>query len=123
MMALHHRNVNGGKGQVVDVALYEAVFNMMEGRCRSTTCSAIVRERAGSNADRASCRPTPISRRDGKHVVIGANGDSIFKRLMTLIGRDDWANDPALADNAGRAARADELDRVIGEWTATHDAR
>jgi formyl-CoA transferase len=55
-------------------------------------------------------------------VVIGANGDSIFKRLMVLIGRDDFAADPSLADNAGRARRADELDRVIGEWTARHDA-
>jgi succinyl-CoA---D-citramalate CoA-transferase len=56
------------------------------------------------------------------HVVIGANGDSIFKRLMTLIGREDLGNDPALADNAGRAKRADELDRAIGEWTAILDA-
>ena len=55
--------------------------------------------------------------RDGQHVVIGANGDSIFKRLMTPIGRDDLGNDPALADNAGRAKRADELDAVIGAWT------
>ena len=121
MMALHHRNVNGGKGQVIDVALYEAVFNMMESTLPEYDMFCVVRERTGSNLTGIVPSNTYLSR-DQVHVVIGANGDSIFKRLMTLVGRDDLGNDPSLADNAGRAKRADELDRVIGEWTATLDA-
>ena len=121
MMALHHRNANSGKGQVVDVALYEAVFNMMEGTLPEYDMFGMVRERTGSNLTGIVPSNTYLSR-DQVHVVIGANGDSIFKRLMTLIGRDDLGNDPSLADNAGRAKRADELDRAIGEWTATLDA-
>jgi formyl-CoA transferase len=121
LMALHHRNANGGKGQVVDVALYEAVFNMMESALPEYDLAGIVRERTGSNLTGIVPSNTYLSA-DAVHVVIGANGDSIFKRLMSLIGRDDLANDPGLADNAGRAKRADELDRVIGEWTARHPA-
>jgi formyl-CoA transferase len=121
LMALHHRNVNGGKGQIVDVALYEAVFNMMESTLPEYDMLKIVRERTGSNLTGIVPSNTYLSR-DRQHIVIGANGDSIFRRLMVLIGRDDLANDPALADNAGRAKRADVLDAVIGEWTARHDA-
>ncbi len=120
MMALHHRNVNGGKGQVVDVALYEAVFNMMESTLPEFDMYGIVRERTGTNLTGIVPSNTYLTR-DGAHVVIGGNGDSIFKRLMCAIGRSDMADDPALADNAGRAGRADELDAVIGEWTAAHD--
>jgi len=121
MMALHHRNARGGKGQVVDVALYEAVFNMLESTLPEYDMFGVVRERSGSNLTGIVPSNTYLSR-DAQHVVIGANGDSIFKRLMMLIGREDLANDPALADNAGRARRVEELDRVIGEWTARHDA-
>jgi len=121
LMALHHRDVNGGNGQVVDVALYEAVFNMMESALPEYDLSGAVRERTGSNLTGIVPSNTYLSS-DQVHVVIGANGDSIFKRLMGVIGREDLANDPALADNAGRAKRAEELDRVIGEWTARHDA-
>ena len=120
LMALHHRNANGGKGQVVDVALYEAVFNMMESALPEFDMFGVVRERTGSNLTGIVPSNTYLSR-DGQHVVIGANADSIFKRLMSLIGRDDLANDPMLADNAGRAKHADELDGVIGAWTARHD--
>jgi formyl-CoA transferase len=121
LMALHHRNVNGGKGQVVDVALYEAVFNMLESTLPEYDLFGVVRERTGSNLTGIVPSNTYLSR-DAVHVVIGANADSIFKRLMGVIGREDMANDPALADNAGRAKRAEELDRVIGEWAARHDA-
>ncbi len=125
LMALHHRNANGGrssgKGQVVDVALYEAVFNMMEGALPEYDLFKEVRERTGSNLTGIVPSNTYLTR-DGQHVVIGANADSIFKRLMKVIGRMDLADDPALADNAGRAKRGDELDRVIGEWTAKYDA-
>ncbi|HYT85395.1 MAG TPA: CaiB/BaiF CoA-transferase family protein [Burkholderiales bacterium] len=121
LMALHHRDANGGKGQVIDVALYEAVFNMMEGALPEYDLFKEVRERTGSNLTGIVPSNTYLTR-DSQHVVIGANADSIFKRLMKVIGRADLADDPSLSDNAGRAKRGDELDRVIGEWTARCDA-
>ena len=125
MMALHHRNANGGRssgrGQVVDVALYEAVFNMMEGALPEYDLFDEVRERTGSNLTGIVPSNTYLTR-DAQHVVIGANADSIFKRLMKVIGREDLADDPSLADNAGRATRGEELDAVIGGWTAKYDA-
>ncbi|MEI6303788.1 MAG: CaiB/BaiF CoA-transferase family protein [Betaproteobacteria bacterium] len=120
MMALHHRNMNGGKGQVVDVALYEAVFNMMESTLPEFDMFGEVRERTGTNLTGIVPSNTYLSK-DGQHVVIAANGDSIFKRLMKAIGRPDMADDASLADNAGRAKRGDELDAVIGAWAAEHD--
>ena len=121
LIALHHRDANGGKGQVIDVALYEAVFNMMEGALPEYDLFKEVRERTGSNLTGIVPSNTYL-KRDSQHVVIGANADSIFKRLMKVIGRADLADDPSLSDNAGRAKRGDELDRVIGEWTARCDA-
>jgi crotonobetainyl-CoA:carnitine CoA-transferase CaiB-like acyl-CoA transferase len=118
LIALHHRR-NTGKGQVVDVALYEAVFNMMESSLPEFDRYGIVRERTGTNLTGivpSNTYPTA----DGRHIVIGGNGDSIFKRLMRAIGRDDLADDPALASNAGRAARADEIDGAIAAWTRAH---
>jgi len=121
LMALHHRDANGGKGQVVDVALYEAVFNMMEGALPEYDLFGETRERTGSNLTGIVPSNTYLTR-DGQHIVIGANADSIFKRLMNMIGRGDLAEDPALADNAGRTRRADELDAAIGAWTGRLDA-
>ncbi len=125
MMALHHRNMNGGrksgKGQVVDVALYEAVFAMLESTLPEFDLYGIVRERSGSNLSGIVPSNTYLAK-DGQHVLIAANGDSIFKRLCTAMGRDDLGNDPMLADNAGRAKRASELDAAIGGWAAEHDA-
>ena len=117
LMALRHRDANDGKGQVVDVALYEAVFNMMEGALPEYDLTGETRERTGSNLTGIVPSNTYLTR-DGQHIVIGANADSIFKRLMHMIGRDDLAEDPSLADNAGRAKRADELDAAIGGWSA-----
>ena len=119
MMALRQREV-GGKGQVVDVALYESVFNMMESALPEYALFGEIRERTGTNLTGIVPSNTYFTG-DGQHVVIGANGDSIFKRLMQLIGREDLASAPDLADNAGRCRRAEELDRVIGEWTAQYD--
>jgi formyl-CoA transferase len=116
LMALRHRDANGGRGQVVDVALYEAVFNMMEGALPEYDLFGDMRERTGSNLTGIVPSNTYLTR-DGQHIVIGANADSIFKRLMHMIGRRDLAEDPSLAGNAGRATRADELDSAIGEWT------
>jgi formyl-CoA transferase len=121
LMALHHRNVNKGKGQVVDVALYEAVFNMMESSLPEYDLFGEVRERRGRNLTGIVPSNTYMTR-DGQHVVIGANADNIFKRLMLAMGRKDLADDPSLADNAGRSPRADELDAAIGAWTSQHDA-
>jgi formyl-CoA transferase len=116
LTALYHRKVNGGKGQVIDVALHEAVFNVMESLIPEYSAFGVVREPAGSalpgiapsNAYRCS---------DGGVVLIAGNGDSIFKRLMSAIDRDDLGNDPALGDNAGRVKRVEELDAAIEAWT------
>ncbi len=125
LMALHHRNMNGGrasgKGQVVDVALYEAVFAMLESTLPEFDLYGVVRERSGSNLSGIVPSNTYLTK-DGQHVVIAANGDSIFNRLCAVMGRDDLGSDPALADNAGRAERAEELDAVIGGWAAEHSA-
>ncbi len=125
MMALHHRNMNGGrtsgKGQVVDVALYEAVFSMLESTLPEFDMFGVVRERTGSNLSGIVPSNTYLTK-DGQHIVIAANGDSIFKRLCAAMRRDDLGNDPSLADNAGRAKRAGELDAAIGAWAAEHDA-
>jgi len=121
LMALRHRDANGGKGQVVDVALYEAVFNMMEGALPEYDLFKEARERTGSNLTGIVPSNTYLTR-DAQHVVIGANADSIFKRLMKVIGREDLADDPALADNAGRVTQGEQLDAAIGEWTAKYDA-
>ncbi|MCL4185881.1 MAG: CoA transferase, partial [Burkholderiaceae bacterium] len=118
LMALHQRR-ESGRGQVVDVALYEAVFNMMESTLPEFDRYGLVRERTGTNLTGivpSNTYPTG----DGGHIVIGGNGDSIFRRLMRAIGRADLADDPALADNAGRAARAQEIDDAIAAWTSAH---
>jgi formyl-CoA transferase len=117
LLALHHRQANGGKGQLVDVALYEAVFSLLESTLPEYGMTGFVRERSGGALP--GITPSNTYRcKDGAYVVIGANGDSIFKRLMRLMGREDLAADPQLADNAGRTRRAEELDGAIGAWTA-----
>jgi formyl-CoA transferase len=120
MMALHNRTANGGKGQYVDVALYEAVFNMMESLIPEFDVLGFKRERAGNELPGITPSNT-YPTRDRKFVIIGANNDSIFKRLMNVIGRSDLADDPALATNAGRAPRARELDAAIETWTREHE--
>jgi formyl-CoA transferase len=120
LMAVHHRKVNGGNGQYIDVALYEAVFNMMESVLPEYDMFGMVRERSGSSLPGIVPSNTYVCR-DGKYVVIGANADSIFKRMMSAIGRDDLATDPALARNDGRVARTEEIDGVIASWCAQHD--
>ena len=120
MMALRHKEVNGGKGQVVDVALYEAVFAMMESLVPEFDVFGFVRERTGNIMPGITPSNT-YTTKDGKYVAIGANGDAIFRRLMQLMGRDDLAADPALAENAGRDARRNELYGLIGDWVAQRD--
>ena len=122
LMALQHRHASvtpdapKGRGQVVDVALYEAVFNCMESLLPEYSAFGAVREPAGSALPGiAPSNAYPCA--DG-WVLIAGNGDSIFKRLMAAIARDDLAHDPTLAGNAGRVARVAEVDAAIGAWTA-----
>jgi formyl-CoA transferase len=119
MLALYERDARGGEGQMIDVALYESVFNLTESLLPEYSAFGVSRQAAGgalpgitpSNAYRCG---------DGEYVLIAGNGDSIFKRLMTVIGRNDLGEDPALAHNAGRSERAAELDAAIEAWTGKH---
>ncbi|MDD5323918.1 MAG: CaiB/BaiF CoA-transferase family protein [Polaromonas sp.] len=113
LMALHHRNQLGA-GQVIDVALYEAVFNCMESLLPEYSAFGAVRGPAGSALP--GIAPSNAYRCKDGYALIAGNGDSIFKRLMTAIGRLDLANDPALANNTGRVARVAEIDQAIGQW-------
>ncbi|EHJ94869.1 CaiB/BaiF CoA transferase family protein [Vreelandella boliviensis] len=115
LLAIQERN-RSGLGQEIDVALYESVFAMMESLLPEFDASGQVREPSGSalpgitpsNAYRCQC---------GDYVLIAGNGDSIFKRLMGVIGREDLANDPALAHNDGRSQQAEMIDAAIQVWT------
>ena len=118
LMAIYHRKVNGGKGQVIDVALNEAVFNVMESLVPEYSAFGAIREPAGSALP--GIAPSNAYRCADGVVLIAGNGDSIFKRLMEVIGRDDFGNDPALGNNAGRVARVKELDDAIERWTRMH---
>ncbi|MDA1011333.1 MAG: CaiB/BaiF CoA-transferase family protein [Proteobacteria bacterium] len=119
LMALRQRDATG-KGQIVDVALYEAVFSLMESMVPEFDYYDFARERTGSTLLGIAPSNSYLTK-DGKYVVIGANGDSIFKRMMLAIDRVDLADDPELSGNDGRAARSDELDTIIGDWCALHD--
>jgi formyl-CoA transferase len=116
LMALHERQ-KSGQGQVIDVALYEAVFNCMESLLPEYSAFGVVREAAGSALP--GIAPSNAYRcADGGYALIAGNGDSIFKRLMACMDRNDLGADPALADNAGRVKRIIEIDEAIGQWTA-----
>jgi formyl-CoA transferase len=118
LMALRHREVRGGSGQVVDVALYEAIFAMMESMVPEFDVFGFIRERSGNIMP--GITPSSIhTSSDGKHIQIGANGDAIFKRFMQAIDRHDLADDVTLASNDGRDARRDELYGVIDRWVGS----
>jgi len=110
-----------GFGQVVDVAIYEAVFNMLEGVVPEYDGAGVVREPSGSTLTGIVPSNTYLCG-DGKYVVIGANGDSLFQRLMRAIGRPEMADDPRFANNAGRVQHEQEIDRAISEWTRANDS-
>ena len=116
LMALHEKQTSG-LGQVIDVALYEAVFNCMESLLPEYSAFGAVRGPAGSALPGIAPSNAYLCK-DGKCALIAGNGDSIFKRLMAAIGRDDLAADPALTDNAGRVKRVEEIDAAIGAWTS-----
>ncbi|MEP6391312.1 MAG: CaiB/BaiF CoA-transferase family protein [Halioglobus sp.] len=109
----------GGGGQVIDVALYESMFNLMEAIVPEYDGAGVVREPSGTTV--TGIVPTNTYRcDDGKYVVIGGNGDSIFKRLMQAAGRSDMAENPAMADNAGRVRHEAEIDAALLDWCAAH---
>jgi len=119
LMAMHHLRVNGGTGQFIDVALYEAVFAVMESLVPEYAVLGHVRERSGASLPGISPSNTYLCA-DGQPVVIAGNGDAIFKRLMTAIGRPDLAEDPELARNDGRVRHNERLDAAISAWTLQH---
>nr|WP_290699044.1 CoA transferase [Halomonas sp. UBA3074] len=115
LLALQERN-RSGLGQEIDVALYESVFAMMESLLPEFDASGQVREPSGSALP--GITPSNAYRcQGGDYVLIAGNGDSIFKRLMGVIGRDDLANDPDLAHNDGRSHQAEMIDAAIQTWT------
>lgn len=116
LMSVLHVKANGGAGQVVDVSLYESVFNLMEGLVPEYDMFGHVRERSGG-ALPGICPSNTYRTRDGRYVVIAGNSDAIFKRLMIAIDRPDLAQDPALADNTGRVAACENIDAAISAWT------
>jgi crotonobetainyl-CoA:carnitine CoA-transferase CaiB-like acyl-CoA transferase len=119
LTAVYHRDVNGGAGQVVDVAIVESVFNLMESMVPEYASAGIVRERHGSKVSGIVPSSTyPCA--DGKYIIIGGNGDSIFKRLMRVAGRADLAEDPRVARNDGRVTHEAEIDAAIEAWTRQH---
>jgi formyl-CoA transferase len=118
LTAVYHRDVNGGEGQIVDVAIYESIFNMLESTLSEYDKLGVVRERTGAKLEGivpTSTYPT----REGKFIIIGGNGDSIFRRLMTRIGRPDFAAHPEMQDNKGRVVHEKAIDDAITQWTLT----
>ena len=120
LLAMHHLNANAGKGQFIDVALYESVFAIMESLVPEYQMYGHVRERSGAALPGISPSNTYLCR-DGSYVVIAGNSDSIFKRLMQAIGRDDLGAEPELARNEGRVRHNTRLDEAISAWTGQHD--
>ena len=121
LLALQQRSKAEGSGQVVDVAIYESVFNMLESVVPEYDGADVVRGPSGSTL--TGIVPTnTYACADGKYVIIGGNADSIFQRLMRAAGRDDLADDARLRDNAGRVEHQEEVDGAISRWTATLDS-
>ena len=117
-LALLQRNKSPDEGQVVDVALYESMFNLMESVVPEYSGAGIIREASGTTI--TGIVPTnTYTCADGKYVVIGGNGDSIFKRLMVAAGHPEMAENPAMANNAGRVEHEEEIDKALSDWCAT----
>jgi formyl-CoA transferase len=119
LLAMHHIHVNRGQGQLVDVALYEAVFGVMESLIPEYAALGHVRERTGASLPGITPSNTyPCN--DGSYVIIAGNSDGIFSRLMRVVERSDLADDPALKHNDGRVARTALIDDAISAWTSRH---
>ena len=110
-----------GTGQVIDVALVESMFNLMEAVVPEFDGNGVIRQPSGSTV--TGIVPTNTYRcSDGKYIVIGGNGDSIFQRLMVAAGHPEMAEDPRLASNQGRVEHEPEIDTVLTQWCAAHDS-
>jgi len=121
LACVHRMKSPENSGQVIDTALFEAVFNLMEGVVPEYDGGGVIREPSGSTI--TGIVPTnTYSCADGKFIIIGANGDSIFKRLCEKMDRPEMADDPRLADNAGRVEHEAEIDAVIAQWTGSLDS-
>lgn len=120
-LAIIQRAKPGGTGQVIDVALYESVFNLMEGIVPEYDGAGVIREPSGSTITGIVPTNTYLCQ-DGKYVVIGGNGDSIFRRLMTVAGRPDMAENPEMAENSGRVVHQEAIDAALAEWCAGHSS-
>lgn len=122
MAIIERMNNQNNEGQVIDVALYEAVFNLMEGVVPEYSGCGAVREASGTTV--TGIVPTNTYRcQDNKFVIIGGNGDSIYKRLMNAAGRDDLGNHPEMADNAGRVVHQETIDQAISDWCGQHSSK
>ena len=121
LLALHHRQTNRGRGQFIDVALYEAVFGVMESLIPEFSALGHVRERAGASLPGISPSNT-YPCKDQRYAIVAGNSDGIFVRLMRAIGRGDLAEDPRLARNDGRVEHAAMIDEAIAAWTSQHDS-
>lgn len=119
---IERTNNKNGEGQVIDVALYEAMFNLMEAVVPEYSGAGVIREASGTTVTGIVPTNTYLCK-DQKYVVIGGNGDSIFKRLMTAAGRPDMADNPAMSDNTGRVQHEQEIDDVLSQWCSQHDSR
>jgi crotonobetainyl-CoA:carnitine CoA-transferase CaiB-like acyl-CoA transferase len=120
-LALLQRARSPDEGQVVDIALYESMFNLMESVVPEYSGAGVIREASGTTI--TGIVPTnTYTCADGKYVVIGGNGDSIFKRLMVAAGHAEMAEDPALAHNAGRVEHEEAIDRALADWCASKPA-
>lgn len=121
-LALFERERNtDGEGQVVDVALYESMFNLMEAVVPEFSGAGVIREPSGTTV--TGIVPTNTYRcKNGKYVVIGGNGDSIFQRLMEVAGHPEMGNDPRMANNAGRVQHELEIDNALAAWCMSKDA-
>jgi len=121
MACLHRSNYPESRGQVIDTALYEATFNMLEGVIPEFAGAGVIREPSGSTITGIVPTNTYLCA-DGKFIIIGANGDSIFKRLCEKMDRSDMAHDARFASNAGRVDNEEEIDAVIAQWTGSMDS-
>jgi len=116
-MALHHR-ANTGRGQVLDVALYESVLAVMENLVTEYDLTGYVRERSGSILPGIAPSNVYPCAQD-EMILIGGNGDTVFARLCETMGRADLAANPRFVDHASRGANQTELDAIIADWTRT----
>ncbi|MGB0187301.1 MAG: CaiB/BaiF CoA transferase family protein [Aequoribacter sp.] len=118
LLSLLHRERHNAPGQVVDIAIYESMYNLMESVVPEYVATGAVREPSGSTLTGIVPTNTYLCA-DKKYVVIGGNGDSIYKRLMHAAGHPDLAEDPRMADNAGRVEHEATIDAALADWTAS----